>query len=118
MPSAGYFKRFSNMNAVSKIEGDVANIEAEALEKPVVVTAAVQSEPEIQVPRRRKGRLALMVAVPLALIVGGGYVWVTGGRYQETENANLRQARVSIASETAGRIVSVNVSDNGDGWCA
>ncbi|MFU0503486.1 HlyD family secretion protein [Pseudaminobacter sp. NGMCC 1.201702] len=100
------------MNAVSKIEGDVANIEAEALEKPVVVTAPVQSEPEIQVPRQRKGRLALMVAVPLALIVGGGYVWITGGRYQETENANLRQARVSIASEAAGRIVSVNVSDN------
>jgi membrane fusion protein (multidrug efflux system) len=100
------------MNAVSKIEGDVANIEAEALEKPVVVTAPAQSEPEMQAPGRRKGRLALMVAVPLALIVGGGYVWVTGGRYQETENANLRQARVSIASETAGRIVSVNVADN------
>ena len=27
------------------------------------------------------------------LVVGGGYFWVTGGRYQETENANLRQAK-------------------------
>jgi membrane fusion protein (multidrug efflux system) len=46
------------------------------------------------------------------LAVGGGYVWVTGGRYQETENANLRQARVSIAADAAGRIVKVDVNDN------
>ena len=50
--------------------------------------------------------------MPLALVVGGGYVWVTGGRYQETENANLQQAKVSIASDTAGRIVEVDIADN------
>ena len=53
-----------------------------------------------------------MLAVPLALAAAGSYVWVTGGRYEETENANLRQARVAIASDTAGRIVEVNVTDN------
>ena len=53
-----------------------------------------------------------MVAVPLALLAGGGYFWLTGGRYQETENANLRQAKVTIASEAAGRIVKVDVADN------
>ena len=35
----------------------------------------------------------LMLALPLALAAGGGYFWLTGGRYQETENANLRQAQ-------------------------
>jgi membrane fusion protein (multidrug efflux system) len=53
-----------------------------------------------------------MFALPVLLAVGGGYVWVTGGRYQETENANLRQARVSIAADAAGRIVKVDVNDN------
>ena len=53
-----------------------------------------------------------MIAVPLALAAGGGYFWLTGGRYQETENANLRQAKVTIASEAAGRIVKVDVADN------
>ncbi|MBB6353172.1 membrane fusion protein (multidrug efflux system) [Aminobacter aganoensis] len=61
---------------------------------------------------KKRGRMVLMAALPLALVVGGGYFWVTGGRYQETENANLRQARVNIASEAAGRIVKVDVADN------
>lgn len=53
-----------------------------------------------------------MFALPVALIAGGSYVWVTGGRYQETENANLQQAKVSIAADTAGRIVQVDIFDN------
>ncbi|HEV7416996.1 MAG TPA: HlyD family secretion protein [Tianweitania sediminis] len=53
-----------------------------------------------------------MAAVPLALVAGGSYVWVTGGRYQETENANLRQPRVTMASEIAGRITAVNLAEN------
>ncbi|MBA8905440.1 membrane fusion protein (multidrug efflux system) [Aminobacter ciceronei] len=61
---------------------------------------------------KKRGRVLLMAALPLALVVGGGYFWVTGGRYQETENANLRQAKVNIASEAAGRIVKVDVTDN------
>ena len=74
--------------------------------------------PVIQVPaplpkrRRRPGRLALMLAVPLLLAAAGGYVWATGGRIQETDNANLRQARVSIAADTPGRVITVAVHDN------
>jgi hypothetical protein len=33
--------------------------------------------------KRRWGRNLLMIAVPLALVAGGGYVWVTGGRFQD-----------------------------------
>ena len=54
-----------------------------------------------------------MVSLPLAMIAGGGYFWVTGGRYQDTENANVRQSKVSIASDTSGRIVEVDVAENG-----
>jgi membrane fusion protein (multidrug efflux system) len=92
------------MNAISKIGKEAAAAE------PQHAPQAVAEAPPVR--KRRWGRLLLMTAVPLALVVVGGYVWVTGGRYQETDNANLRQAKVSIASETAGRIVAVNVSDN------
>lgn len=64
-------------------------------------------------PSRRRGlRTLLMVSVPLLLVVGGGYVWVTGGRFQETENANLRQPRVTVAAEIAGRVTEVKVAEN------
>ncbi|WP_281408034.1 biotin/lipoyl-binding protein, partial [Mesorhizobium sp. M3A.F.Ca.ET.201.01.1.1] len=78
------------------------------------VTAAPEPQPAPAAPKkkRRIGGFLLMVALPLALLAGGSYVWVTGGRYQETENANLQQARISVASDTAGRIVQVGIADN------
>ncbi|AWC24641.1 Multidrug resistance protein MdtN [Aminobacter sp. MSH1] len=92
------------MNAVAKVNEDSAKVE---------LAAASQLPPAAPAPApKKRGRLMLMAALPLALVVGGGYFWVTGGRYQETENANLRQARVNIASEAAGRIVKVDVADN------
>ncbi|BCH26581.1 membrane protein [Mesorhizobium sp. L-8-10] len=97
------------MSAVEKVNeaGPAARSEAPATPAPVTSLQLVQPA-----PRRKLGRALLMALLPVALVVGGGYVWVTGGRYQETENANLRQARVSIASEATGRIVEVDVADN------
>lgn len=93
------------MNAVAKVN---ENSQKTELESP-----ASQPQPAAAAPaRRNRGRFLVMAALPLALVAAGGYYWVTGGRYQETENANLRQAKVSIASEAAGRIVKVGVADN------
>ncbi|RUU58721.1 HlyD family secretion protein, partial [Mesorhizobium sp. M2C.T.Ca.TU.009.01.2.1] len=108
------------MNAAAKIEDDnvtklaPAQPVAEAPAQPAaapVAAAAPQPQPAPK-KKRRLGRFLLMVALPLALLAGGAYVWVTGGRYQETENANLQQARISVASDTAGRIVQVGIADN------
>ncbi len=57
-------------------------------------------------------RKVLMIALPLALMLAGGAFWLMGGRYESTENANLHQARLSIASDLAGRVVGVNIADN------
>ncbi|RWL18250.1 MAG: HlyD family secretion protein [Mesorhizobium sp.] len=104
------------MNAVAKVDENATKLEMEAPAQPAAapVTVAPQLEPAPVAPRkkRRAGRFLLMFALPVALIAGGSYVWVTGGRYQETENANLQQAKVSIAADTAGRIVQVDIFDN------
>ncbi|MEO5325581.1 HlyD family secretion protein [Mesorhizobium sp. CC13] len=93
------------MNAVAKVNENSQKTELES--------AASEPQPAAAAPaRRNRGRFLAMAALPLALVAAGGYYWVTGGRYQETENANLRQAKVSIASEAAGRIVKVGVADN------
>ena len=57
-------------------------------------------------------RRLLMLSLPVALILGGGYVWLSGGRYQETENANLHQARILIASDLSGRVVASEAAEN------
>ncbi len=99
------------MSAVEKVNDTDPEARSEAPAGPAQVTPLQLVQP---VPKRKRklGRALLMAILPVALIAGGGYVWVTGGRYQETENANLRQAKVSIASEVTGRIVEVDVADN------
>jgi membrane fusion protein (multidrug efflux system) len=89
--------------------------------KPVTTSAVEAGKPEAAAPaapeapakKKRSGRrLALMLAVPVVLAAGGGYFWLTGGRYVETDNAYVQQPKVSISSDVAGRIVSVAVKDN------
>ncbi|MBL8581171.1 MAG: HlyD family secretion protein [Rhizobiaceae bacterium] len=95
------------MNAVSKVDESTSKAVT-----PAPITSHVPAKSAPQPRKRRRSRFVLMLAVPLALALGGGYFWVNGGRYQETENANLRQARVTISAETAGRIVTVDVTEN------
>jgi membrane fusion protein, multidrug efflux system len=104
------------MNAVAKVDENATKLEVEAPAQPaaapVAVTPQLAPAPVVPKKKRRAGRFLLMFALPVALIAGGSYVWVTGGRYQETENANLQQAKVSIAADTAGHIVQVDIFDN------
>ena len=100
------------MNAVSKIDEGAAEVTVVEKTPPLALAPKPAVETSVAPKRRRSRRFLLMAALPLALAAIGGYVWVTGGRYQETDNANLRQAKVSIASEAAGRIVEVAVADN------
>ncbi|MGN6142314.1 MAG: HlyD family secretion protein, partial [Mesorhizobium sp.] len=104
------------MNAVTKVDENVTKLEMEAPTQPAAPAAVMPPlpEPAAQPKKKKRGRsrFILMFALPLLLAAGGAYVWVTGGRYEETDNANLRQARVSISADTAGHIVEVDVADN------
>ncbi len=97
------------MNAMTKAEGDA---------KPVHI-AAVAPGPGAPGPqpapkrKRRVPRLALMLAVPILLAAGGAYLWLSGGRYEDTDDAYLHQPKVSIAAEASGRVVEVDFHDNG-----
>ncbi|MCT8266716.1 HlyD family secretion protein [Afifella sp. JA880] len=68
--------------------------------------------PEPEKKRPRKKRVALMIALPLALAIGGGYFWLTSGRYISTEDAYVQQDKVNVVPEVAGRIVKVGAGEN------
>lgn len=63
-------------------------------------------------PRRERLRLLLMWGVPLLMAAGGLYVYLTGGRYQSTDDAYLRAAEVAISANVSGRVSEVDVRDN------
>ncbi|WP_288986398.1 HlyD family secretion protein [uncultured Sphingopyxis sp.] len=53
----------------------------------------------------------LMFGVPLALLVGGVWYWLTSGGAVSTDNAYVQMDKVSIAAEVGGRITEVAVRD-------
>jgi len=65
------------------------------------------------VPRsRRRLRAVLMLAAPIAVVIGALYFYLTGGRYESTENASLQAGMVAVSPAVAGRVTSIEVVEN------
>ena len=64
-------------------------------------------------PRRKWGRLALMLSLPLALLIGGVVYWQSLQGQVSTDNAYVHVDKVSVSAEVNGKIVEVAVKDNG-----
>ena len=60
----------------------------------------------------RAVRILLLVVVPLAAVVAGLYIYATGGREVETDNAYVKANIVPISTAVTGRAIEVVVHDN------
>jgi membrane fusion protein, multidrug efflux system len=63
-------------------------------------------------PRRRRLRRLLMLAAPLVVLIGGTYFYLSGGRYESTENASLQTGMVAVSSSVSGKVVEIAVREN------
>jgi membrane fusion protein (multidrug efflux system) len=63
-------------------------------------------------PRRRKLRRLLMLAAPVVVLIGGTYFYLSGGRYESTENASLQTGMVAVSSSVSGKVVEIAVQEN------
>lgn len=61
---------------------------------------------------RRSLRTVLLALGPIAVALGGGYVYMNSGRYVETENAYVKATAVVVSAEVAGPIVEIAVTEN------
>src|SRR6267378_5615451 len=96
------------MNAAPENKGDLDD-------GPVQESVFVHTRESHTAPVRRlreRIRLPLMVGVPLVVGVVGLYFYLTGGRYESTDDAYLRAAQVSISPNVSGRVIEVDVHDN------
>jgi len=57
-------------------------------------------------------RWPLMIGIVALALIIGLYVYLTGGRYQSTDDAEVGGARVSVSSSVSGRVVELDVRDN------
>ncbi|WP_323013119.1 HlyD family secretion protein [Devosia sp.] len=85
-----------------------------ATDAEVVTLPQAEAAPAPPPTRRKRlgGRGLLMLALPLVLLLVGGWFYLNGGRYEETDNAYLRQAKIAISADIAGRIIAVQVGEN------
>lgn len=77
-------------------------------EKTLAAAAAIPAAEQARSTRRR----LLMLSVPLALAIAGGYFWLNSGRTVSTDNAYVQQDKVSVGADVSGRIVEVHVREN------
>jgi membrane fusion protein, multidrug efflux system len=74
---------------------------------------AIHDESLQDVPRqRRRLRRILMLAAPVAVLIGGLYFYLNGGRYEATDNASLQTGMVAISASVSGKVVAIEVSEN------
>ena len=68
-------------------------------------------ETETAAPRRKWGRMALMLSVPLLLLIAGGVYWLSLQGKVSTDNAYVQQDKVSVSAQVGGEIVEVLVGE-------
>src|ERR1700677_2711298 len=69
------------------------------------------SEP-LRKTRLQRLRWPLMSLAAIAVLGGGTYFYIKGGRYQSTDDAYAQAATVSISSNVAGQVSEIDVRDN------
>jgi membrane fusion protein (multidrug efflux system) len=57
-------------------------------------------------------RLPLMIGGPVLAVIVVFIFYLTGGRYEGTDDAYVQTASVAVSSNVAGRVLEVNVRDN------
>ncbi len=82
-------------------EGDAAAIRVEET-APVEETARSRS----------RWRGPLLLAAPVVVLLGVLYFYLTGGRYESTDNAPIQSGQVGIAPDIDGKVVSIEVHEN------
>ena len=62
--------------------------------------------------KRRRRNTVLWILGPALVLIVGGWMYVTSGRYVSTDNAYVQADRATIAPQVAGRVVEVDVREN------
>ncbi len=78
--------------------------------KMSIASSKLEVEP---LPGQRKAlRRILMGVVPLVVLAGGAFWYLTGGRYVETDNAYVKADIASVSPEVSGNIQQVLATEN------
>jgi membrane fusion protein (multidrug efflux system) len=99
------------MNASTAIE-EAALATSGAAEPAPEPTPAPLPEPAPPRDWKKRLRLPLMLFGPVVVAVVVAYVYLSGGRFESTDDAYVQAARVAISANVAGRVLELDVREN------
>lgn len=66
----------------------------------------------IEPPPKKHLRKVLMLGGPAIVLVGALWFYLSGGRYESTDNASLQTGLVAISPSVPGKVISIEVREN------
>lgn len=100
------------MNQMKKIDSDVGDAREDDLNGITAAAPPVAPSDDPTVRQSNPKRLVLMLAVPLLILIVGGYFWLSGGKSVATDNAYVKQDVVSLSAQVGGPLIDVRVREN------
>ncbi|MGR6329645.1 HlyD family secretion protein [Sphingomonas sp. XXL09] len=79
---------------------------------PITDPAPVVQAADPTPARRNRLRLPLLLAAPIIAIAIGLFFYLSGGRYQSTDNGYIQAGLVPVAASVSGPVVAVMVHNN------
>jgi membrane fusion protein (multidrug efflux system) len=89
-----------------------ANAEDASPSMALTQSADPKNDNSPQRSKKRWIRTILLVLGPILVILAGGYVYFTGGRFVATENAYIKADKVMVSAQVSGLISNVAVKEN------
>jgi membrane fusion protein (multidrug efflux system) len=78
-----------------------------------VLEGVVAGEPQdLRDSSRSKWRGPLLIAAPVVVAIGALSLYLTGGRTESTDNAELQTGLVGIAADVSGKVTEIDVHEN------
>jgi membrane fusion protein (multidrug efflux system) len=79
----------------------------------IVPAGEIAGDPQdLRNPSRSRWRTPLLIAAPVAVLIGALAMYLNGGRYETTDNSELQTGLVGIAADVSGKVIAIDVSDN------
>jgi membrane fusion protein (multidrug efflux system) len=102
------------MNQISTRDRTTADAAKTAAPDTISPGASQADAPAARTPAKRRGnfvRPILMIGGIAAVIVGSGYVWLTGGRMVSTDDSYVEAAEVNATTDVSGIVSHVLVHE-------
>ncbi|HEX2803948.1 MAG TPA: HlyD family secretion protein [Sphingomicrobium sp.] len=98
---------------MNEMKQETAERAADPAEVPEAAAEIAESARKREKANKSRMRIFAMLIVPVLLVLGGAYLWITSGGSESTDNAQVKTDIVSVTAQVTGPVIAVAVK-NGD----